>query len=113
MSQAFKPDFSNAFVGRAKTQDYLLSPKHVKGESKARFFLNAGFDSEQWQVLERALIVHAQTHPVSRKSDSPFGVKYTIDGEFVTPSGKKPRVRTVWMVPNSTQQLRFVTSYPL
>lgn len=113
MSETLKPDFSKAFVGRAKTRDYLLAPKHAKGKSKAKFFLNAGFDGERWEQMERALIAHAQAHPVARVSRGAFGVKYTIDGELVTPSGKRARVRTVWMIPDTTLQLRFVTSYPL
>lgn len=113
MSEIVKPDFSKAFIGRAKTRDYLLAPKHAKGKSKAKFFRSAGFDGEQWELMERALIELAQTHPVSRVSRGAFGVKYTIDGELVTPSGKKAGVRTVWMIPDTTLQLRFVTSYPL
>ena len=113
MSETIKPDFSKAFVGRAKTRGYLLAPKHAKGQSKAKFFLNAGFDGEHWELLEHALIDHAQTHPVSRMSRGVFGVKYTIGGELMTPSGKSARVRTVWMIPDTTLQLRFVTSYPL
>ena len=113
MSEIVKPDFSKAFIGRAKTRDYLLAPKHAKGQSKAKFFLNGGFEGERWELLERALIEHAQAHPVSRVSRGAFGVKYTIDGELVTPSGRKARVRTVWMIPDTTLQLGFVTSYPL
>lgn len=108
-----KPDFSKAIVGRTKTRDYLLAPKHAKGQSKAKFFLNAGFDGERWELLERALIEHAQTHPVARVVRGLFGVKYTIDGELLTPFGKSARVRTVWIIPDTTLELRLVTSYPL
>ncbi len=107
------PDFANAVVGKAKMHDYLLSPTHPAGQSKARFFLQSGFDRKNWQALERALIALAQKHPVSRVSNSEFGVKYTIEGLLVTPTAKIVNVRTVWMTDDDVSPPRFLTAYPL
>lgn len=107
------PDFANAVVGKAKMHDYLLSPTHPTGHSKARFFLQSGFDRKNWRVLERALIALAQKHAVSRVSNTEFGVKYTIEGPLVTPFAKVVNVRTVWMTDGDDSPPRFVTAYPL
>lgn len=36
-------------------------------------------------------------NPVVTAVDSPYGTRYSVDGELQTPSGRLPRVRTVWI----------------
>lgn len=108
-----KPDFSQAVVGRKKLLDYLLSPIHPTGRSKARFFQQAGFDRDAWKLLEVALIDLADSNAVVNEAHSEFGVKYTIDGVLNTPSEMRPRLRTVWIVDLDSTQPRLVTAHPL
>ena len=41
------------------------------------------------------------------------GVSYLVEGPLATPSGRQPRVRTVWLVETGELAPRFITAYPL
>ena len=41
------------------------------------------------------------------------GVTYIVEGPLETPSGRKPRIRTVWLVETGQLAPRFITAYPL
>jgi hypothetical protein len=43
---------------------------------------------------------------------TPFGTKYRIDGELITPSGIKARIRTIWILETGEELPCFVTAYP-
>ena len=68
-------------VDREKVTDYLLSPSHPDGASKANSFTRHGFRVENWQILAEALRKHGQTHPVVKVVDSNYGSRYSIDGD--------------------------------
>ena len=51
-------------VERAKVAEYLLNPRHRYGASKARFFLEFGFQIDEWEVFAEALREHGQVHEV-------------------------------------------------
>ena len=107
------PDFTSARVDAAKILDYLLSPSHPGGQSKARFFFQTGFSREAWEMMADALRQHATSNPVVNKVNSPFGVKYTIDGPIQSPSGSDPLIRTVWIVEHANPVPRLITAHPL
>jgi hypothetical protein len=44
--------------------------------------------------------------------ESSHSIKYIVDGALITPSGKSPPVRTVWIVDKGSENPRLVTSYP-
>jgi hypothetical protein len=44
--------------------------------------------------------------------ESSHGTKYIVDGEIVSPVGKNPVVRTVWIVDHGQTIARLVTAYP-
>ena len=44
--------------------------------------------------------------------ESAHGGKYILDGRIETPSGKRPIVRTVWIVDRGVEMPRLVTAYP-
>ncbi len=106
------PDAESAVVERDKIVGYLLNPGHPDNGGKAPFFLSAGFTQERWQELAAALRHLAVTFPVSKSVASPHGSKYVLDGELQTPSGRKPLVRTVWIVDAGFVSPRLVTAYP-
>lgn len=108
-----QPDFSRGMVGSAKILDYLLSPTHPAGRSKARFFERAGFARSQWQLLEQALLRHAASQAVVAAEQTEFGVKYTIEGLLDTPQDVRANVRTIWIVDSESAVPRLVTAYPL
>ena len=105
------PHADNLIVDESKVVDYLLNP--VKSRGKAGFFLRLGFRAENWQQLAAALEAQAKSHLVVEKVDSPFGTRYIVDGAMVSPDGRTPLVRTVWIIEAASIATRLVTAYPL
>lgn len=107
------PHADQAIVEREKVTDYLLNAAHRYGASKARFFLEFGFRLEEWEQLADALREHGQVHAVTKTNVTPFGPRYEIDGELVTPGGQTPRIRTVWQLDHEQPAPRLITAHPL
>ncbi|MBM4081754.1 MAG: hypothetical protein FJ272_04140 [Planctomycetes bacterium] len=106
------PNAEYARVERKKIVDYLLNPSHPDGWSKAEFFSAFGFRPDNWQVLADALRSHGQTRPVTRAVESAHGTRYTVEGQIETPQGRRPRVRTVWIVERGGRAPRLITAHP-
>jgi hypothetical protein len=100
-------------IPQAKVVQYLLSSTHRAGRGKAGFFSACGFQVSTWDVLAQALRQHARDNGVTLSEDTPFGVRYVIEGPLVTPNGRQLQVRTVWFIDKDGQTPRFVTAYPL
>jgi len=49
--------------------------------------MKLGFTTDVWQDLAKALLGHADDNEVVKTEDSPFGTRYIIEGEIVTPIG--------------------------
>lgn len=107
------PNADQATVDESKVVEYLLSTSHPEGQSKAAFFSMFGFRAHRWQTLARALCDHGSAGEVAEVSRSHYGTRYSVDGPIETPSGRKPRVRTVWIVDREPGAPRLVTAYPL
>jgi hypothetical protein len=106
------PNSDKVIVEREKMVDYLLNPAHPDNGGKAHFFLDLGFNRDDWQTLAAAFRMAAGTHPISRKMASAHGMKYVVDSRIEAPGGKRPRVRTVWIVDLGLDVPRLVTAYP-
>jgi hypothetical protein len=98
-------------VDESKIIGYLLS--HSNGQGKAAFFLGLGFQPENWITLADALTMLARTNPVAAEVDSSYGTRYSVDGELQTPSGRRPRVRTVWILEPDSDEPRLITAHPV
>lgn len=98
-------------VDEAKIVGYLLS--HSNGQGKAAFFLRFGFLPGAWTEMAEALKQQARSNPVVTAVDSPYGTRYSVDGELQTPSGRLPRVRTVWILESDAVEFRLVTAHPI
>ena len=107
------PDADHAYVDQAKITDYLLSPSHPDGRTKAEFFMRFGFRPGKWQELADALRAVGTSNPVVAVLESEHGVRYTVDGPMQTPDGRTPRVRTVWIVEPGTRAPGLITAHPL
>ena len=107
------PNFAAAVVAEDKLGGYLLSPTHRDGKYKAAFFLAMGFLADAGVDLALALREHAAAHEVTRVENSPFGVRYVVEGILQTPVGRTPQVRAVWFIETGDDVPRFVTAYPL
>ncbi|MEX2118878.1 MAG: DUF6883 domain-containing protein [Pirellulales bacterium] len=107
------PNFERATVPREKIVNYLLSDTHPHGHHKAAFFRSFGFSADNWLELAEALLAHAEKHEGVRAEDSPFGVRYVIDGIMESPDGRNPSIRAVWFIDTGGDEPRFVTAFPL
>jgi hypothetical protein len=99
-------------IEQAKLVDYLLHP--VKGHGKAHLFYEFGFSLLGWALLRDALLVHAETMPVTEMVASKFGTKYIVIGSLGTPDGRNPPpiVQAVWIQDEGLEGVRLVTAYP-
>jgi hypothetical protein len=107
------PNAAHLVVEREKIVDYLLSPVHRYGASKARFFMRFGFRPEHWEVFAEALREHGRRHDVVRTKQTGFGPRFEIEGALVAPDGRQPRVMTVWQLDEGETAPRLITAYPL
>ena len=107
------PNAKTAVVSEEKITGYLLSKTHRDGRHKATFFLGYGFTPDAWRTLAASLLKHAADHEVARIEHTHFGDRYVVEGTIATPSGRTPRIRSVWFLETGQAVPRFVTSYPL
>jgi hypothetical protein len=101
----------NLRVEESKIVDYLLS--HANGRGKAAFFLEFGFRIDAWGELAEALKTQARGNPVAIKVDSAYGARYSVDGLLPTPSGRTPKVRSVWILEPGSNEPRLITAHPV
>jgi hypothetical protein len=107
------PNADRAYVEREKITGYLLDANHRYGAHKARFLTEFGFHIGAWPVLAEALREHGLLHAVASTVSTPFGPRYEVDGPLRTPTGLRPRIRTVWQVDVGENAPRLITAYPL
>jgi hypothetical protein len=106
------PNASELIVERDKVLGYLLNPLHRYGAAKERFFTALGFQANSWEIFAEALREHARTNDVVRARETGFGPRYVVEGKLNTPTGRQPRVRTVWQFDAGTIAPRLITAYP-
>jgi len=107
------PNYEQAIAPQKKITAYLLSLTHPDGKSKAKFFLKFGFTVDNWKIMATAFINHAADHELAKIEPSPFGTRYVIEGELITPDGRNPAVRSVWFIATGDDTPRLVSAYPL
>ena len=106
------PNAHRAVVEQEKITSYLLSVT-LDDWSKGDFFLRFGFSADNWQAFAEALILQGATHEVVRVTESPYGLRYHVDGIIETPDGRNPRIKTVWQIDAGTDYPRLIMARPL
>jgi hypothetical protein len=106
------PNAERATVDDTKVRDYLLSPDHRVGRSKARFFGALGFTQAAWPALRDALLAVAREGVAEPGETSVFGQKHVVRGIIRGPTGRTAAVVTAWIVLRGEDAPRFVTAYP-
>lgn len=104
---------SLAEVSERKIVEYLLSPRHPKGGTKARFFLRFGFSPSDWNQMAHALKTQADRGVLREQTRERHGMRYVIDGPIEAPDGRSPLIRSVWFSDPDGKNVRFVTAHPL
>jgi hypothetical protein len=102
------PNRELAWISSAKLTDYLLSPVHSIGKAKAQFFGAHGYWQHNADILERDLLNVARTGELMDSLGTPFGQKFIVDGQIITPVGKNILLRTVWIIEPDDERPRFV-----
>lgn len=74
------PKASHALVDQRKIVEYLLSSEHPVGKNKARVFARCGYGREHVEQIIAELKIHVQNGQVVDVIDSPYGVKYCVEG---------------------------------
>jgi hypothetical protein len=106
------PGRDRAQVDPAKVRDYLLSPDHAVGRSKARWFAGLGFSRANWPELQWALLEIARDGEAREGRPSPYGRKYEVRATLMRTRGRSAALVTVWIVSADDDFPRFVTAYP-
>ena len=106
------PNSELAYIPEAKLTKYLLSETHAVGKAKARYFRSLGYTEANADQLANSLLMIAKSEGVSQEAATPYGTKYTVEGEIIAPSGTTARIRTIWVVEPHDKRPRFVTAYP-
>lgn len=106
------PRNREATIAASKITGYLLSETHPVGSTKAKYFRALGYSEENADQLREALVRIAATGDIAKEIVTPYGTKYVVEGDLVTPIERRVRVRTIWMARADEDILRFVTAYP-
>ncbi len=106
------PHADHAIVDDAKVCDYLLSDTHPVGRFKARVFRSLGYTVESWIRLRDDLLHHGQTGTVQRIESSAYGMKVVISATLKGPNGASRPFRTIWLIPDHSNQPRLITAFP-
>jgi hypothetical protein len=107
------PSAESAQVPKAKIVNYLLSPTHRAGRSKAAFFRQFGFSVEKWDELAAALRDHCLENPVVHTEETVFGTRHVVDGLLKAPDGTELNVRSAWFIDKGRNEPRFISAHPL
>ncbi|MGE0545202.1 MAG: DUF6883 domain-containing protein [Dehalococcoidia bacterium] len=107
------PNCERATVAREKITEYLLSTTHRHGGQKAVFFLRYGFSRDSWADFAVELRRHACIYDVAKVNTTEYGTPYRIEGPINVPNGRRPLVRTVWMIDAGTDAPRLISAYPI
>jgi hypothetical protein len=103
------PNRENAQIPKDKLADYLLNPEHPDGKSKARFFIQMGFDKN---ALSDALLKHVRESEVFETKTTPYGIKYVVEGKLKNPSGQQFNLLSVWIILDGDKIPKLITAYP-
>jgi hypothetical protein len=106
------PNSTDAWIPRAKLEEYLLDPDHPTGSAKARFFARLGYTRENLEALEHALLGLARRETVEQEFATRHGTKYVLGRYLEGIRGKRRKVRTIWILEPDTPGPRLVTAYP-
>jgi hypothetical protein len=106
------PNADAATIDPRKVTHYLLDLRHPDGGPKAAYFVRFGFREDDPKPLMESLLEHGRSGEVMRLQKTAFGTNYIVEGPFNALDGRKPRLRTVWIIDDGGAP-RFVTAIPL
>ena len=102
------PNYTSAFIQRAKLDKYLLDP--IREPNKSKAFNALGYDLGNADKLEADIL-----EGLKHNSGAVFAPnKYGTPAEVTMVLGitTKKQVRTAWQYDNGSNKPRFITAYP-
>jgi hypothetical protein len=99
-----------AIISPEKIRNYLLVSRK-KGD-KSKWLASAGYERQNWKVLEKDLLKLLQTSAIYRIKDGPYGITHEMEGQIMGPNGKVLSVCSVWLTEHETGQTKFITAFP-
>jgi hypothetical protein len=82
------------------------------GRFKAAFFASLGYETDNWQDLDRALRTAATQADAETDERTPYGQKYRIRSILEGPGGRSAEIVSVWIVLYHEATPRLVTVMP-
>jgi hypothetical protein len=76
------PPISKTMVDREKIVNYLLNPAHPDNGGKAGFFVQLGFEREQWEILAEALKTMVAESEAAISTESPHDKNISLSAKF-------------------------------
>ena len=93
-----------------KLTNYLLIP--LLKNDKSNYLRLAGYQLDNWQILEKDLLALAETSDATFETSSVFGDSYSVVGILTGPNGRSLSIKTIWMKEKRTGFTKFITLYP-
>jgi hypothetical protein len=106
------PHADLAQVPAAKLRDYVLSPAHPQGGSKARVFAAVlGITHDDWRYLREQLLTGVRWASVRPRESTPWGDLYEAVFDVTGPDGRTHGVRTGWIIRTDDPRPHLTTAY--
>jgi len=107
------PHADRAIVDIRKLRDYCLNPAHDEGQRKARVFAAAlGLTAIDAEALRAILLEAVQTHEAQLSYRDTYGQRYTVDFSLDW-RGKRPQLRSGWVLEDGSVAPRLISCYVL
>ncbi len=106
------PNRERAIISSEKLTKYLLSTEHRRGGSKARLLKHFGYSEENWKELANDIRTYHLETEIDRVRHTPYGSRYEIVAELLTPRGRGLRMRTIWQIDDGDDVPRLITMIP-
>lgn len=106
------PNSNQAIIEISKLTDYLLNTQHKRGGSKAKLLIQFGYSLNNWQQLEADIRTFHLSADVNLIKQTPYGIRYEINANLITPIKRKLFVKTVWQIDIGTNFPRLIILVP-
>lgn len=97
-------------LAESKLTNYLLIS--LPQDDKANYLRLAGYQLDNWQILQRDLLTLVETSDATFEMSPVFGDSLSIVDSLTGPNGRSLLVKTIWMKENKTGFTKFITLYP-
>jgi hypothetical protein len=106
------PNSDRAIIESSKITDYLLNTEHQRGGAKAKLLIQFGYALDNWEKLEEDIRRFHLAQDVDLIIETPYGIRYQISANLITPIERPLLVKTVWQIDINTDFPRLITLVP-